>query len=146
MKPAIIVPFRDQYGNVREEQFITLRQQIRNVCKEHNQDYFICKVIQDDNELFNKGTLMNVAADLCKDKCDYFIFNDVDNVPIGKDNAYRYREFSGNICGVIDGKRYGDKDDHLGDIVLFKKDDFFAVNGFSNYYTCLLYTSPSPRD
>jgi hypothetical protein len=131
MKAGIIIGFRDTNGE-RTRELAELHDRIEHICTVNNQDYHIYVIVQDDDQLFNKASLMNIGVKLSD--CDYFIFHDVDNIPIGEDNVYRYREYTGNICGKINGIQYTDIDDHFGDVVLFKKEDFFAVNGWCNYF------------
>jgi beta-1,4-galactosyltransferase 4 len=134
MKAGIIIPFRDTENGERSIELKILVDRINYICKKNKQDYHIYVIIQDDYKLYNKATLMNVAVDICKNDVDYFIFHDVDNIPENDSNVYKYRDFTGNICKEINGVKYTDKDDHFGDVVFFKKEDFFAINGFSNMY------------
>lgn len=134
MKAAIIIPFRDLGDGERTKQFDILSERIHKICIKNNQNYKIIIVNQNDNQLFNRAQLINAAVNIIKDECHYLILHDVDNIPITDDNVYKYRKFTGNICGIIDGKHFTNQDDHFGDVVFFKKEDFFAINGFSNLY------------
>lgn len=131
---GIIIPFRHQEKCNRWDQLRINTVNISRLCNKHHRNYKIYVIIQDDDRLFNRGTLINAGVDIAKDECDYFIIHDVDNIVVDDSDAYRNREFSGNICGVIDGKKYSDKDNHFSDIVFFKKEDYFAINGISNWY------------
>lgn len=134
MKAGIIIAFRDTANGERSRELAELRDKIMEICGEYNQDYHIYVIVQDDNQLFNKGSLMNIGVNLVQNECDYFIFHDVDNIPVGGGNVYRPREYTGNICGKINGIQYGDGDDHFGDVIFIKKEDFYAINGVSNYF------------
>lgn len=135
MKAGIIIPFRDTFNTgERFQELNVLRLAIDNNCRKHKQDYQIYVIWQNDDQLFNIGSLINVGVDISKNECDYFIKHDVDNIPVSDDNVYRNRKVTGNICGKINDDSFTDKDNHFGDVVFFKKADYFAINGISNYY------------
>ncbi len=87
MKLAIIVPYRDRsrYLNVLLQLFPEYLE------KNNIKDYKIFVSEQSDKYMFNIGISRNVAAMLAQsqDKYDYFLFNDVDIVPVsGVDLSY----------------------------------------------------------
>jgi hypothetical protein len=145
MKAGIIIPFRDTYKTgERTEELQILCSRIREICELNEQEYEIYVIVQDDDQLFNKGILINAGAFLAD--CDYFILHDVDNIPIMDHNIYRYREFTGNIVWKRDDETFTDTDDHFGDVVFFKKEDFLRINGISNmYYGWGFEVSNTPR-
>lgn len=134
MKAGIVVPFRDSFHNgERWVEFEVLKHRIWEICDHNKQDYQIFLIIQDDEQPFNKAYLMNVGADLAKD-CDYFIFHDVDNIPVGLDNVYKERDRTGPIIGELDGQKLTDIDTQFDGVIYFRKEDYFKINGFSNHY------------
>jgi beta-1,4-galactosyltransferase 1 len=128
MKGIIIIPFRDTFKTgERFQELNTLIKAIRE-----RSDIDVCVVHQDDDQLFNKAMLMNAGFDLTK-SFDYFIFHDVDNIPKGG-NPYGPRICSGILQGKLDGEILTDKDDHWAGAIYFTREDFIAINGFSNLY------------
>jgi hypothetical protein len=124
-KLAIVVPYRDREAHLNE--FIL---HMNNYLK--NQ-YKIFIIEQVDDKLFNRGKLLNVGFDVCKDDYDYFALHDVDLLPTEVDYSYvdqpthlarRLPEFHG-------GSAY---DENFGGATLFRKEHFLCVNGFSNEY------------
>lgn len=134
MKAAIIIPFRDNGDGERDAQLKILLNRISEINRINRQEYKVYVINQADNQLFNRASLINSGVGICKDECGYFILHDVDNIPITNGDVYRKRGHTGNVCGEIDGKKYTDIDDHFGDVVHFNKEDYFAINGMSNYY------------
>lgn len=114
---------------------------IIEVCKKHGQSYEIAIATQYDTKPFNKAMIMNIAADLMMNRCDYFIFHDVDMYLLNDDiNIFRPRPTSGCLlmeyhswcCLPTD--RWPDDDGLFGGIVLLNKSDFLKMNGFSNRF------------
>lgn len=100
-------------------------------------DYTIYFVEQQSPDLFNYGALCNVGFDLLKEKCDYFVFHDVNLIPI-TDNCDYSAEYlnypvhmASTIAEVNDGKPYPH---WIGGAFKITKKDFEKINGFSNDY------------
>lgn len=135
MKAGIIIPIRDSFNTgERFQELDRLQMRIKEICDKNNQDYQISIIYQDDDQLFNKASLMNIGVNLVQNECDYFIFHDVDNIPVGYYNVYMPREYSGVLVRLWDGELIRDIDEHFAGALYFKKEDFFNINGFSNYY------------
>jgi hypothetical protein len=134
MTAGIIISFRETDNGERGKELEILLKRIHDICTYNGRKYKVYVIIQDDDRLFNKASLMNTGFDICKDEVDYVLFHDVDNIPMGNTDIYRNRDYTGNICQFIDGVKYEDKDDHFGDTIFFSKEDFININGFANTY------------
>ena len=166
-KIIFIVPYRD-----REIHLDIFKKQMVKVMEDYsNNDYQILYIHQCDQRNFNRGGMKNIGFLFIKDKYpnNYkditFVFNDVDTMPKRK-NMIQYETTHRKI------KHFYGYNYTLGGIVSIKGSDFEKLNGFPNYwawgyednalqqrakynnifidrsefYNCLLYTSPSPRD
>jgi GT2 family glycosyltransferase len=80
---------------------------------------------------FNRGMLLNIGAK--ESKADYYIFHDVDMIPVNAD--YSYPEVPTHIATKV--SQFGYKmpyPEYFGGVTLFNKDDFKKVNGFPNTF------------
>lgn len=110
---AVIVPYRNRENHLQE--FVN--------CGLSN----IHLIEQMDDKKFNAGRLKNIGFDLLKDKYDYFIFHDIDIIPIAYDYSFPIvptRIWSGLY----------EYDDYFGGVVIFNKEDFLKTNGYGNNY------------
>jgi len=129
-KNYIIIPYRD-----REEHLNKFIPYYSNLLK--NIEIFVIE--QDDNELFNRGILMNIGFDIASSiKGDkYFTFHDVDMMYIGKniENIYSYPKTPTHIATACEQYDYKmPYKDYFGGICLFNEKDFKTINGFSNSF------------
>tara|TARA_R110002020_G_scaffold13883_3_gene49591 strand:+ start:51 stop:1523 length:1473 start_codon:yes stop_codon:yes gene_type:complete len=111
-------------------------------------DYKLCFVKQKSNRPLNKGKLFNVGYMLHKDKFDYFCFHDTDLIPISDECDYSYEDGKPiSLVGMRNPIRFGEHEDiedfndfslpydeYFGGAVLFSKEHFQEVNGYSNEY------------
>ena len=96
-------------------------------------DYEIIVVEQFNNKPFNRGKLLNVGAKYASDNgFDYLCFHDVDMLPIKVD--YSYPEHPISLISELENKDGNIFFSYFGGITLFKVDDFFDINGYSNNY------------
>ena len=128
-KLAIIVPYRD-----REENLKSFIPHMKYCMETPDFDYEIVVVEQLGNETFNKGKLMNIGFEWLKDKCTHFCFHDVDLIAINPN-------YSMNITSPTHISMFCSQFDYempyhecFGGVVMFTKDDFIKVNGYSNKY------------
>jgi hypothetical protein len=129
-KAAVIIPFRDRAPHL--EQLLPV---LTGFLNKQQIKFEIIVVEQTAEKPFNRGKLKNVGAAFSASDCDYFIFHDVDLIPIEAD--YRcpssplrvVKEFSctWRINQVLAGTNFGG-------VVSFLKQDFSQVNGYSNRY------------
>ncbi len=136
---GIIVPYRDRAQHLQA--FLPhLAAYFSRSAPDVGGDIFVQIVEQESGLDFNRGLMKNIGYALCKDKCDYVCFHDVDYLPIWAD----YSEPTGIVPivwygaeSIIDTRGY--KIDHnfanfFGGAVLFAKADFEKVNGYANAY------------
>jgi hypothetical protein len=125
-KLAIIVPYRDRPTHLK-----TFVSHMKSYLKEY--DYEIIVVEQFNNKPFNRGKLLNVGAKYANDNgFDYLCFHDVDMLPIKVD--YSYPEYPTSLISELENKDGNIFFSYFGGITLFKVEDFFDINGYSNNY------------
>jgi hypothetical protein len=128
MKLLVIVPYRDRESHLKE--FIPY---ITNTLTSQNIEYKILVVEQSPEKLFNRGLLCNIGFDLYKNEFDYICIHDVDI--IGENFDYRYEPVITHLSARHKNRNYEEfYPKCLGGVVLFPKEDFLKVNGFSNEY------------
>jgi hypothetical protein len=102
---------------------------------------------QKSNRPLNKGKLFNIGYMLHKDRFDYFCFHDSDLIPISDECDYSFEEKPISLVGMRNKIQFGDQeevqnfndytlpyDEYFGGAVLFSKEHFQEVNGYSNEY------------
>ena len=129
-KLGIIVPFRN-----REEH---LKKFIPVITKHLNNQKINFKILiinQVDKKPFNRAKLLNIGAKLLDDEVDYFVFHDVDLLPLPSVD-YRYSDFTiRNFLFLIEAdEKYKESRSGFGGSTLVPKNIFFEINGFSNNY------------
>ena len=132
MIAGIIIPYRDRLDNLKAMLPIL----VENL-RESNINYKIYIINQNDDKLFNKGSLINIGVNIIFNECDYLILHDVDNVTFTKD-IYKYYNISSNLVFRNSYFKANENDDvyngYFGGVLIFKKEDFVKINGFSNNY------------
>jgi hypothetical protein len=125
---AVVVPYRD-----RENHLKLFLPHMANHLTSQRIDYRILVVEQRAGEPFNRGKLLNVGFDLAWDDCDYFAFHDVDLLPVNAD--YSYPSSPTHLSARCSQFEYAlPYDTYFGGVVLFAKEHFAKVNGYSNEY------------
>ena len=126
-KLGIIVPYRDR------------PQQLKRFIKHMDEyltdlDYQIFIIEQSDDKPFNRGKLLNVGYKFaCDNRCDYFVFHDVDMLP--EDVDYSYSDKPLHLATHLQEHDYETTFfDYFGGVTMFTKEDFELINGFSNEY------------
>jgi predicted glycosyltransferase involved in capsule biosynthesis len=126
----IIIPYRNREEHLNK--FIPHYSNLLNNIK-------FLVIEQDDEELFNRGMLMNIGFDIASknEEDKYFTFHDVDMLYIGENikNVYSYPETPTHIataCEQFDYKMPYNK--YFGGVCLFNESDFKKINGFSNKF------------
>ncbi len=129
-KLAIVVPYRDR----REHLDIFLPHMVAFLSNK-NIDYKLFVVEQSDDKPFNYGKICNCAFTLLKDEYDYFCFHDVDMLPTSDKADYAYKEYPLHLATRV---QVHDNTlpylQYLGGVFIIPKEQFEAVNGFSNEY------------
>jgi hypothetical protein len=126
MSPSlcIIVPYRDRIKHLGE--FIPW---MRKRFKEAQ----IVVVEQMDNLPFNRGALLNFGFFMIGHEYDYCAFHDVDMLPTKAD--YSYPGFPTLLATHVQQFAYDmPSADYFGGVVLFRKEHFEKVGGYSNKF------------
>ena len=124
---VIIIPYRD-----REPHLKFYLENTVPLLAEHMPNSKVVVVEQDwNNELFNRGKLINIGVKEYEDKCNYIITQDVDI------NPYRHTiidYYSPNITNdSIKGLyNYKQPNDTLGGVIKMHSKTFIDINGFPN--------------
>jgi len=126
-KGAIIIPYRK-----REEHLKTNIPTLIEIIRKHNSDNKIFVIEQDGEELFNRGKLLNVGADIAKKEgFDYVIFHDVDLLPLITD--YGYPKKPTHLAVKVEQFNYKlAYDTCYGGVFSMSIDDFYKINGYNN--------------
>ena len=129
-KLAIIVPYRD-----RREHLDIFLPHIQSFLKNKDIDYKIFVIEQSDDKPFNYGKLCNSAFHLLKEEYDYFCFHDVDMLPTSDKADYSFKEIPTHLATRV---QVHDNTlpylHYFGGVIIISKEDFEAVNGYSNEY------------
>ena len=141
---AIILPYDKNLIDNFTEHFNALVEQ-------NNFYYKLCFIKQKSNRPLNKGKLFNIGYSLLKNQFDYFCFHDINYIPISE---FDYTMSDKPIC-LYDGvlpMEFGEQenldnfddfnlisDSHFGGAVIFSKEHFESINGYSNEYWGLGY-------
>ena len=138
-KLAVIAPYNEKLIENFTDHFSA-------VVKQEGFYYKIFFIKQKSNRPLNKGKLFNIGFSLVKDKFDYFCFHDVDFIPISN---FDYTPSEQPIClyekvlpvefgqhdSIEDTSDFDViTDSHFGGAVLFDKNQFQSINGYSNDY------------
>jgi hypothetical protein len=128
-KLSIIIPYRNRKNHLDE--FVPY---MNDYLKSNIQNEFnIIIVEQANNNLFNRGSLINIGFDLEKNNCTYISPHDVDLLP--EDGDYSLPTNPTHLAAYRSQKNYIlEYDTFFGGVNLFLNDDFAKVNGFSNLY------------
>ena len=128
-KLSLIIPYRN-----RQEHLTQFIPYIEEVLKEQSIDYEIIIVEQVDKKMFNRAKLMNIGTLHARQDTDYFIFHDVDLLPLNVD--YRYCNHTLKLFNYIieDDKKVEYAQWIFGGVILIPKTIFTSINGFSNNY------------
>jgi hypothetical protein len=127
-KLLVIIPYRDRESHLKE--FIPY---ITTTLDSQNINYKIVVVEQSSEKLFNRGLLCNIGFELYKKECDYICIHDIDI--IGENFDYSYEPTVTHLSARDKNRNYEEFYPRcLGGVVLFPKQDFIKINGFSNQY------------
>jgi len=127
-KLLVIVPYRDRESHLKE-----FMPYITSTLASQSIDYKIVVIEQSPEKLFNRGLLCNIGVDLYQTECDYICIHDVDI--IGENFDYNYEHIVTHLSARWRNYNYAEFYPRcLGGVVLFPKQDFIKINGFSNEY------------
>lgn len=122
MKPLVIVPYRDRADHLR-----IFAPAIKKVLP----DCSILVVEQFNKRPFNRGALLNIGFLESQNHYDYFIFHDVDMIPVKADYSYPIAPTHiATMCSQFNFRMpYAN---YFGGVNIFTAEQFKAVNGFVN--------------
>jgi hypothetical protein len=128
-KLAVIVPYRNRKSHLRR-----FAPHLNKFLDKKGIPHKIFVVEQGDKKPFNRGKLLNIGYKIARDEgYDYFAFHDVDMLPEKAD--YSYVEKPVHLAKKLSDNNYElIYIDYFGGVVLFNKDDFEFINGYSNEY------------
>lgn len=121
-KFAFIVPYRDRVAHLGE--FVQHMHRRFKV-----PIYFI---EQAGNGPFNRGALLNAGFRLFGHNFDYCAYHDVDMLP-NKAN-YSFPDLPTHLATHVQQFKYSMPPDYFGGVVLFSREDFKKVGGYSNHF------------
>ena len=133
MKLGVCVPYRNREAHLKE--FVP---KVGQYLENRGIDYCMYFGHQNDNKLFNRGAMKNVAAKAAfDDGCDYIVWHDIDMIPEeggGADYSYP-EEHPVHIATSISQMDYKLKYfEYFGGAVLFTREQVEKTNGYSNEY------------
>lgn len=132
----IIIPFRDLSKN--KERFNNLNNLLSHLYKyfkKHSKEFVVYIINQNDTKLFNKSTLLNIGIDIVNKEINtnYYILHDVDQIVKNDDFIYNNTQVSECLVYEQGDKIYKDSN-YFGGVLKILKNDYFKINGFSNYF------------
>jgi hypothetical protein len=128
MKLLVVVPYRDREQHLKK--FIPY---IHEALRSQNILYQITIVEQCKEKLFNRGLLCNMGFITFQNDCDYVCFHDIDM--IGEPFDYQYEPIVTHLSALEKRRNYTEwYKEYLGGVVLFPREIFWNINGFSNEY------------
>ncbi|MFP6740688.1 MAG: galactosyltransferase-related protein [Alphaproteobacteria bacterium] len=139
-KLSILVPYRDRPNHLKKFVPHMLRYFQRD--KIDHCIAFDITLVEQGNELqFNAGLLRNIGFLLTRE-ADYHCFHDVDFLPIWADYSYPdkptrivwYRVQHRPVAPGSNRLMYTNRETFFGGVVMFRRQDFEVVNGYSNAY------------
>jgi len=138
---SVILPYSEEYIENFTEHFKATVQESDDLY------YKLVFIKQKSNRPLNKGKLFNIGYMLHKDKFDYFCFHDIDLIPISDECDYSFEEKPISLVNKRNPIMFGDHenidnfdgytlpyDEYFGGAILFSKEHFQEVNGYSNEY------------
>lgn len=125
---AIIVPYRD-----RQEH---LSQYVPHVtaylCEAAPELRYTIHIIEQlGTSPFNRGKLLNSGFNIAVNQADYFVFHDVDYLPVKADYSYVQQPTRLIWNGLVLREDYNT---FFGAVTAFNRADFETVNGYPNDY------------
>jgi len=127
-KLAVVVPYRD-----REENLSIFLPHIRKYLEEKGIDHRIYVIEQEQGKTFHRGLMRNIGFLEAESTHDYFVFHDVDMIPINAD--YSYESNPTHLAISVSQFNYGlPYEGYFGGVVMFTKEDFKKINGYSVGY------------
>ena len=127
-KLCIVVPYRDRAQHL--EQFVP---SVTSHLADKEIEFEILIVEQEVGRPFNRAKLLNVGYAHTKGSFDYYVFHDVDMLPV--DTDYDYCENPTHLAAKAEQFNYNlPYHTYFGGVTLFDKESFEKINGYANEY------------
>lgn len=133
---GIIIPFRETRNKLSQgaDRNKHLKQILDCFQKKLKCNYHVYVIEQyNDSSPFNKGYIMNVGYDICKNNVDYMVFHDVDQLP-EYDIYGEIPKKPLHLCTNTDQEDFHFYENMVGGVLLINKSDFELSQGWSNKY------------
>lgn len=124
---VIVVPYRNRLEHLK--QFVP-------ALEKHfeNKKIKIVIVEQTDEQPFNRGKLLNIGYDLCKQQSNFFTFHDVDMLPENVVYEAKPNEIT-HLAGEVSQFEYKlPYPDYLGGVIILSGELFEFLDGYNNDY------------
>lgn len=120
----IIIPYRDRLAHLNY-----FLMNVLPLLKKYLSNVKLVVIEQNEENLFNKGALVNIAYDLYQNKVDSLIIHDIDKYP-NEECVKRYytQEFEG-VVGICTSPY-----NTLGGVIKISNKHFKEINGFPNNF------------
>ncbi len=127
-KLAVVVPYRD-----REEHLRVFLPHMKRHLDGQNIVHRIHVIEQEAGKLFNRAKLLNVGFLEADADCDYFVFHDVDMLPLHVD--YSYQEDATHLAAAASQFNHAlPYPGYFGGVTMLTREAMKKVNGYSNGY------------
>jgi hypothetical protein len=126
---AILIPFRNREAHL-EQLLACLKKNLAN----SNINHTVFVVDQCDDNLFNRGKLINTGVAIAGDDFDYYCFHDVDMLPVDCDYGFPSAPLRLYSSIISDEGIREVSSVCFGGMISISRQDFAAANGFSNQF------------
>lgn len=124
---AVLIPYRNRAAHL--EAFLPAFQAFIGDSIPFN----VYTIEQMNQEKFNRGKLLNIGFAETKDLHDWFVFHDVDMIPLEADYSYPTQPI--HLATAAEQNNWTmPYPEYFGGVTLFNKQDFETINGYSNNY------------
>ena len=137
-KLCLLAAYRDSkdprdHGIGRKQELEEFRREMKIQLGLRNVPYILIVSEQEEGLMFNKGISFNVGFLMAYQKCDYFIFHDIDMYPVSLDNTYGYP--SDNPLHMCSSSNYWNITRNVaGGVLAMNHQQYIRVGGYSNGY------------
>lgn len=129
---AIRIPFRYRHQHLKYWLYY-----LHPILQRQQLDYGVYVINQDGEETFNRAKLMNIGYVESLREYNYtcFVFSEIDTIPMDDRNLYHCFDHPRHLAVAIDKFIFQlPYQNFFGGVISFSKDQFLAINGFSNNY------------